>query len=272
MSRSICTLLSRTGISTFLLAAALGCTAASAIDEKSNSFNWQREIAAGNAIEIKGVNGDIKAEASSGTKVEVTAVKSGRRSDPAKVEIQVVDHAEGVTICAVYPSPDSGRPNECKPGERGRMNTRNNDVEVRFTVRVPAGVRFVGRTVNGNIDANAIPADVEGYTVNGGINISGRGVVQAKTVNGGITAVLGREILGKPLTFETVNGSITVSVPPGLNAELEASTVNGNINTDFPLTVQGRLDHGQIRGTIGSGGQKLNLRTDNGSIHLRRTS
>ena len=34
---------------------------------------------------------------------EVTATKTGRKSNPAEVEIRVVEHAEGVTICAVYP-------------------------------------------------------------------------------------------------------------------------------------------------------------------------
>jgi hypothetical protein len=43
------------------------------------------------------------------------ATKHGRRSDPAEVEIEVVEHAGGVTICAVYPSPGS-RPNECRQG------------------------------------------------------------------------------------------------------------------------------------------------------------
>jgi len=33
------------------------------------------------------------------------------------------------------------------------MNVQNNDVTVRFTVHVPAGVQFVGKTVNGEIDA-----------------------------------------------------------------------------------------------------------------------
>ena len=64
-------------------------------------------------------------------------------------------HAGGVTICAVYPSRDARKPNECPPGDGGRMNVQNNDVSVRFTVRVPAGVTFVGKTVNGEIEAHA---------------------------------------------------------------------------------------------------------------------
>src|SRR5256714_3930122 len=114
-------------------------------------FHWKGQLAAGKTIEIKGVNGDISAVAGSG-EVEVTAVKHARKSDPDEVKIAVVPHDGGVTICAMYPS-NGRRDNSCEPDERGHMNTHDNDVVVDFTVRVPAGVRFVGRTVNGGAGA-----------------------------------------------------------------------------------------------------------------------
>ena len=40
------------------------------------------------------------------------------------------------------------------------MNVQNNDVTVRFTVRVPAGVAFVGRTVNGEVEATRLNGGV----------------------------------------------------------------------------------------------------------------
>src|SRR5437762_2557265 len=107
-------------------------------------FHWKGKVAPGKAIEIKGVNGDIRADAGSGD-VEVSAVKHARRSDPDEVKIEVVQHEDGVTICAVYPS-DGRRENTCEAGDDGHMNVRDNDVTVDFTVRVPAGVRFRGNT------------------------------------------------------------------------------------------------------------------------------
>src|SRR5262245_61024874 len=115
-------------------AMAIAPTAASAQD-----FRWHGAVAQGQAIEIKGVNGDVSAEPSGSNEVEVVAEKRARRDDPAGVQIQTVPHAGGVTICAVYPSRDGARPNECRPGDGGRMNVQNNDVTVHFTVRVPAG-------------------------------------------------------------------------------------------------------------------------------------
>ena len=239
-----------------------------------DEFRWSGRIAAGRTIEIKGINGDVRAEASSGNEVEVTATKTGRRSDPKEVEIRVVEHSGGVTICAVYPSADSGRPNTCAPEGGGNMNVRDNDVEVRFSVRVPQGVRFSGHTVNGGIETGALGGDVDAKTVNGSIRVSSTGIARAKTVNGSITAVLGRADWSGPLEFKTVNGAITLDLPSDTSTEVKAETLNGDISTDFPLTILGRVSRRHLDGTIGSGGggRELTLKTVNGSIRLRRAS
>ena len=234
-------------------------------------FEWSGRIAPGKSIEIKGVNGGIFVEAGTGSEVEVTARKRARRSDPDAVTIEVVEHADGVTLCAVYPTPRGERQNTCGPGERGHMNTKNNDVEVEFTVRVPAGVHFIGRTVNGSIEARGLKADVEAHTVNGSIGVSTRGVARASTVNGSIDAEMGAAA-SEGLEFETVNGGITLTVPAGTGAEVHASTVNGDIATDFPLTVRGKFSRRSITGTIGRGGPQLNMSTVNGDIRLRSAS
>jgi hypothetical protein len=237
-----------------------------------NEFHWSGKVAAGKAIEIKGVNGDVRAVAASGGgDVEVAAVKHGRKSDPDDVKIAVVPHAGGVTICAVYPS-DGRRENTCEPGEDGHMSTHDNDVVVDFTVRVPAGVRFVGKTVNGAVEAANLAGDVDANTVNGSIRISTSGYAEARTVNGSITASLGRSNWSDAIEFSTVNGGITLDLPPTLSTEIRASTVNGDIETDFPLTVTGRLGPRHVHGTIGSGGRQLALTTVNGSIRLRKAS
>ena len=235
-----------------------------------NEFHWKGNIAPGKAIEIKGVNGDIRAVAGSGD-VEVTAVKHARKSDPDDVKIEVVQHEDGVTICAVYPS-DGRRENTCDAGDGGHMNVRDNDVVVDFTVRVPAGVRFVGRTVNGEVGAANLASDVDANTVNGSIRISTSGYAEAQTVNGSIDVSLGRGGWSDALEFRTVNGAITLDLPANLSTEVRANTVNGDIQTDFPIMVTGRLGPRSLRGTIGSGGRRLALETVNGSIRLRKST
>jgi DUF4097 and DUF4098 domain-containing protein YvlB len=248
------------------LALALTVPAAGAEQE----FNWSGAVATGKAVEIKGVNGGIEATGSSGGEVVLHAVKKGKKSDPAEVKIEVVEHAGGVTICAVYPS--TGQPNQCTPGEGGRMEVNRNDVSVRFEVEVPAGVHFIGRTVNGGISASGIRARAEAHTVNGGINVEAAGLTTAETVNGGIEATVGAADWSDPVTLKTVNGGIIVSLPGAISANVKAATVNGDIETDFPLTVKGKFGRRRIEGSIGGGGALLQMETVNGGIKLDKAS
>ncbi len=236
--------------------------------QEGERFTWTGRIRPGETLEIKGMNGSVHAEASPGDEIEVVALKEGRRSDPAYVVIEVVEHSGGVTVCAVYPSRGS-RKNECEPGSDGRMSVRNNDVDVEFHVRVPAGVRFVAKTVNGEIEATQLEADVVASTVNGSIYIGTTGYAEATTVNGSIEASLGAHGWEDALKFNTVNGSITVEMPADLDAEIDASWVSGGITSDVPLTMQGKFGARRARGVIGSGGPMLELSTVNGEIRLR---
>jgi hypothetical protein len=233
-------------------------------------FRWNGRVASGRTIEIKGINGNIHAEPSSGSEVEVVANKRAKRSNVSEVQIKVLEHEGGVTICAIYPTGEAGRINECQIGERWSTQTRNNDVEVDFTVRVPQGLRFSGRTVNGGVETGAIAGDVEAYTVNGEVRVSAKGYAEAKTVNGSITATMESADWPRALNFSTVNGGITLNLPAAASATFNAETLNGSIDTDFPVTTQGRNSRRRISGTIGDGKNQLTLKTVNGSINIRR--
>jgi DUF4097 and DUF4098 domain-containing protein YvlB len=197
---------------------------------QSADFQWSGALARGKTIEVRGVNGSIRAVASDDGLVRVEALRRGRRSAAASVRIEVVEHDEGVTICAVYPDPprfpDS---NTCSPGG-GRVNVQYNDVRVDFVVTIPAGVRFIGKTTNGDIRAE------------------GQRDVQAATHN----------------------GDIVLELPADLNAELHATTRNGRIDSDFPILATGRLDRRNLTGSIGRGGPALRASTINGNILLWR--
>ncbi|HEX2456208.1 MAG TPA: DUF4097 family beta strand repeat-containing protein [Vicinamibacterales bacterium] len=240
------------------------------VQRSATPFTWRGAVLQGNTIEIKGVNGDVTAGPASGNDVEVTAERKSRRNDPEDVKIEVVQHGEGVTICAVYPSTDASRPNECKPGNEGRMNVQNNDVTVKFMVRVPAGVRFIGHTVNGDVEADSMGGPVSLKTVNGSATFGTTAYGEASTVNGSIRGSLGSGMWNDALTFHTVNGSITLDLPGDTSAAVRARTVNGDISTDFPITVSGRFTPRRLDGTIGAGGRTLDLETVNGSVRLRK--
>ena len=234
-------------------------------DADQQEFDWQGRLDAGDVLEIKGVNGAIRAVAASGRSARVEAEKTARRSDPSEVRIEVVEHSGGVTICAVYPNRE--RANRCEPGEGGRNSVRNNDVSVEFEVEVPAGVRFVARTVNGDVEAEGLESHTEVWTVNGDVEVETTEGASATTVNGSIDALLGSGWT-EDLSLQTVNGSIEVDVPDEAGAEVDASWVNGSLEVDSPLTLQGRMSRRSAHGTLGAGGPELELKTVNGSIRV----
>lgn len=236
-----------------------------------NDFHWQGVVAPGRAIEINGIKGNIRAEATSGSDVEVVANKHAGRSNPDEVQIRTVKHDGGVTICAVYPRGDSGEPNECVPGG-GSSHTHNNDVRVDFTVRVPAGVRLIARTVDGDVEAASLDGNIEAYSVLGNIRISTAGYARARTITGSITASLGSANWPGQIEFETITGEITLKLPANSNTELHAESTTGNITTEFPLTVQGSATRQSMNGSIGNGGRKLSLKTISGPIRLLRAT
>lgn len=240
---------------------------------RSDDFRWNGVVAPGGSVEVKGINGEISAEPSNGAEVQVVAEKRSRNSDVNSVQVKVIQHAGGVTICALYPN-EYGEYRDCGPGDaeskNGSGNIRNNDVQVNFTIKVPDRVGFVGKTVNGAISVTSLSGNVITRTVNGEIKLSTSGYAEATTVNGEIAARLGNGQWPNSLTFKTVNGEINIDLPPSVSTEVDAETLNGSINSDFPLEVTNLKGKKHVKGTIGSGGRNLMLKTLNGSINLRR--
>ena len=232
--------------------------------EAREAFAWEGRVGDGQRIEIKGVNGEVSAIEASGDEVLVSATRRGFRSDPDDVRIEVIEHDDGVTICAVYP----GETNSCQPGDDGQLRAERNDVKVDFDVEVPAGVVFVARTVNGGVKAESISSDVEARTVDGSVNISTTGQARAETVNGSIRATLGASEWIGEAAFETVNGSVALALPDDVSATVSIRTSNGSIESDLPIKAT-RSTNRRLKGTLGDGGPELRIRTVNGSVRIR---
>jgi len=247
-----------------------GLILATAAPVSAQDFEWRGSVDRGDNIEIRGINGGIEAVAASGNQVLVTATKKeGQKGNADDVTIEVVEHAGGVLICAVYPNKRGKEENRCSPGD-SHLSNHDNDTSVEFRVEVPAGVNLEVGTVNGEVDVRDLDGDVQASTVNGDVRVESAGTVEASTVNGSIEARMGED-LKSDLSFATVNGSVTVELPAGANADVSASTVTGGMESDFPLTIQGRFSNRRMSGKIGNGGHELDMSTVNGTIILRRS-
>lgn len=229
-----------------LLLLATACAAAFAntpsVFESDREFRLRTHLEAGLSIEIEGVNGDLVAEASTSGDVEVLAVRRDGSVRPMRLSVR--EHTGGTTVSAIQH--DTG------------------DMEIRFHVRVPAGVHFVGRTQNGRVDVKKLRSNVRVRTVNGDIDIESDSSGQATTVNGSIRASLKQG--GR---LETVNGDVTVRLPAQPQGEFDARAVYGSFTAALPFTHVSQFEHNHWHGRFGGArGPSYDVRTVNGDIHL----
>jgi hypothetical protein len=245
-------------LGTLLLATTVTASAAA----QDDTWRWRKAIPAGRTVEIRGISGDITASAAAGNEVEIVARKSARSGDPADVRMVAEEHADGVTVCAIYDDRSS-----CDA--EGRGHNRDNDTQVDFEVRIPRGVQFIGRNVSGDVEATGLDARVKAGTVSGNVRVSTSDIASASSVSGSIRVRMGRSDWSGGLKFSSVSGDIELEFAGDLNADVEMSTVSGNIDSDWPLTVSsgGRRN---IRGRIGSGGRELDFSTVSGNVELRK--
>jgi hypothetical protein len=231
-----------------------------------NDFEWTGQVAQGLAIEIKGVSGGITASLASGSEVEVYALKEGRQDDPSTVTIDVVQHDGGVTICSMYPDAAGQPPNVCAPGTDGHLSNNENDVVVTYSVRVPAGVHFVGRTIAGNVAGQGLDGNAFAYIVSGNVDIDVTGIAEAQTVSGLIDVEIGESDPDEDLIFSAVSGNVTVRVPANTNADARLSVVSGVPTSDFPIV---ETSPGIWEATLGAGGSLISLSAVSGNVTLR---
>ncbi len=220
--------------------------------QRDDAFIWSGTIPSGRRVMIKNINGGIQVERSTNGRVEVRAEKRWRRGNPEDVRIEQQKIGDDLLVCALFSEGSRCDERGIQTDRRTKWNDRN-DVSVRFTVRVPDGVRVDLSTVNGGVEVTGVNNEVD-----------------ARTVNGSITGSMGAVGRADDLEYETVNGAITIELPATFGAQLELSTVNGRVSTDFPITMSGTLSPRHIRGTVGNGATRLRASTVNGSVTLRK--
>jgi DUF4097 and DUF4098 domain-containing protein YvlB len=73
------------------------------------------------------------------------------------------------------------------------------------------------------------------------------------------------------ININSALGGIQLDLPESANFRLDAQSSNGNIDvSDFSLNVDNRSQNATARGTIGKGGPDIRLRSDRGTIQIRK--
>ena len=232
-------------------------------DELTQEFHQTYPLAATGRVAIANVNGDVHINVWDQPSVKVDAIKRGYNQETLnEVNIDVTNSPDSVQIKTKYPD-DNG----------GNRERHGNWGSVEYTLTVPRTARLDGaELVNGSLDISGVQGDVHASLVNGTAKAEGlAGEVKISTVNGAVEANVARLGDSKNITLNSVNGSLTLIVPSGANADVKATTLHGAITNDFGLTVDdGQYVGHNLSGQIGQGGPRVRLNNVNGPIAIKR--
>ncbi len=133
------------------------------------------------------------------------------------------------------------------------------------------------RTGDGSIRVDNAEGELDLETDDGSVTFDGKpSVLRADTGDGSIRLrIASGAVMAGPWDVHTNDGSITVALPTGFNAEIDAETSDGRVTTSHPGISGGDRDGAdrserrrELRTTMGSGGPLLKIRTGDGSIRI----
>lgn len=120
------------------------------------------------------------------------------------------------------------------------------------------------RTSSGDIAIQRAARGLDGEATSGEFEVAeAGGRIRLATASGGIS--LGAIAPFSGLEASTSSGDLTVRLPRGTRAQLDARTSSGSIDCSIPITLE-QSGRRQLAGRIGSGGPPIRLTTASGDI------
>ena len=154
----------------------------------------------------------------------------------------------------------------------GRLELRTGDGSIRAS---EVGGELILDTGDGTVTVDGARGRLDVDTGDGGVNVTGRLTsVKLHTGDGSIVyrAEPGSE-MSENWDITTGDGSVTLYLPSGFGADLDAHTGDGSIRNDLDVLGEPETEKGEsrrtLRGRLGGGGKQIRVRTGDGTIRLR---
>jgi len=258
-SRTLSLVVRLTVIGLALVAVSACDVVVSSLESKGKAEDqWTRSYPlASGELEIVNTNGSIEVTGADGSQVEVVAERIAKAAtdDDAKKVLAELQIGEQVSANRV-------RLETKPPTGEGRR------IEVKYHIKVPAGVNVRLNSQNGTLDAASLKGEFRAETGNG--TIKGRdltGLVEANTTNGTIRLEVAALASGG-VRAETVNGTVELTIPSSSKADVRASCVNGSISVEGIKLDGPEASRRRVEGRLNGGGSKVVLETTNGRVRL----
>lgn len=142
---------------------------------------------------------------------------------------------------------------------------------VRYTIRMPKGAPLTIKDYKSDLNVKGLEADLDVNTYKGHLDVAGlAGGFRVETYKGDVNAGIVR--LSGDVTAQTYKGSIVLRLPGEAGFDLSAESGRGDLNVEFPAeTGRGGHRRGLVaRGLVNGGGPRVSLKTDKGSLAVRK--
>lgn len=136
---------------------------------------------------------------------------------------------------------------------------------------------IVARSGDGSIRMERIEGKLDLETDDGSITLEARPTaLRARTSDGTIRLDVDPDaVMAEDWDVQTADGSVTLTLPPSFNAEIDAETRDGSVRASHP-SLSGETRDGEsrqerrrtLKGTLGTGGRTLKVRTGDGTIRI----
>lgn len=162
-------------------------------------------------------------------------------------------------------------------GVEGKLELRTGDGSIHAS---EVKGELVLNTGDGSINVDHAEGRLTLETGDGGVNVEGNlSVVRMHTGDGSIVYRADSATrMEDDWDISTGDGSVSIYLPAGFNADLDAHTGDGRIRNELAIAADRNLerdrdsderDRRTLRGKIGEGGKRLRVQTGDGGITLR---
>jgi hypothetical protein len=127
-------------------------------------------------------------------------------------------------------------------------------------------------TGDGSIEARELDGTLDADSGDGHVRVAGRfDGLNIRSGDGSVdTRVMPGSKIASSWSIKTGDGSVDLSLPGDIQANIDASTGDGHISVGLPVTVEGTFSNSQLHGKMNGGGQSLTIHTGDGSIRLSK--
>jgi DUF4097 and DUF4098 domain-containing protein YvlB len=238
---------------------------------------WSKRFQVSGAPELRVQTSDanVSVRASAGGVIEARVITKGWRIGPD--EVRIIDHQTGSRVELEIRMPE----NEWNFGNRSANVELTVPQELKVEIHTGDGNinlrglkgEFRLTSGDGDIEADSLDGAINGHTGDGKIEVRGRfDGLDLRSGDGNIIAAAAAgSKMASPWRIRSGDGGVTLKLPEGFSADIDAHTGDGEISVNLPVATTGfRSGDNVFRGKLNGGGLTLRVETGDGRIRLER--